>query len=409
VRRTLSRLSAAAIRHAKPGYKADGGNLYLQVTPGADGTMRKSWVFRYELDGRRHDMGLGPLHTLSLAEARDKARSLRQQLLEGIDPLEAKERARKERLAERAKEAKASTFKQCAEMYLEAHADGWKNAKHAAQWRSTLETYAYPVLGPLSVSDIDVGHVLKALEPIWRRIPETASRVRMRIESVLGYATARKFREGDNPARWRGHLATLLPAKGKIAKVAHHSALPYAELPAFMAELRKRDSLSARALELAILTAARTNEVIGLRWREIDFKTRTWTVPASRMKAKKQHVVPLSARALECLEAIPRHGDRVFPLSNMAMLELVRGMRPGITVHGFRSSFRTWASERTNFAREVCEQALAHTISDAVERAYRRGELLEKRRRLMAAWAEYCAKPAPRGETVVPLRAAADA
>jgi integrase len=390
---------------------ADGGNLFLQVTSGSGGAINRSWVFRYEQDFKRHELGLGPLYSVSLAEARDKARSLRQQILEGIDPLEARRAVKRERLARKAEQAKAVTFRQCAGMYLAAHSDGWKNLKHAAQWRSTLETYAFPVLGDLAVADIDTAHVVKTVEPIWRKIPETASRLRARVESVLGYATVSGFRTGDNPARWRGHLAELLPAKGKVRRVEHHAALPFAEIPQFMAELRDRDSTSARALEFTILTAARTGETIGAIWDEIDIKARTWTVPAGRMKAGKKHVVPLTDRAVEILDSLPHKGDYVFPgarkgepLSNMAMLELVRGMRPGTTVHGLRSAFRDWAAERTNYPNHVVEMALAHAVGDKVEKAYRRGDLFEKRRRLMAEWDRYCAGPLPAGATVLPLR-----
>jgi integrase len=417
VRRTLSRLSPAKIRHAKPGNYADGGNLYLQVSTGADGELRKSWVFRYELDGERHELGLGPLHTRGLAEAREKARELRQQLLDGIDPLAAKREAKKQRLATLAAEAKALTFRQAAEQCIASHEGGWKNAKHRTQWSSTLVAYAYPVLQNLAVDDITTAHVVKVLEPVWRTKPETASRVRGRIERVLAWATVRGYRGGDNPARWRGHLAELLPAKGKVRKVEHHPALPYSEMPAFMAELRGRDSTSARALEFTILTAARTGEVIGAKRSEIDETKKTWTVPPGRMKAGKAHVVPLSDRALAILKALTHHrSEYIFaglngePLSNMAMLELLRGMRPGHTVHGFRSTFRDWAAERTNYPNHVVEMALAHTVADKVEAAYRRGELLEKRRRLMAAWTDYCMRPvtAPAGN-VVELREGARA
>jgi integrase len=382
----------------------DGGNLYLQATVGKNGTVRRSWVFRYEFDQRRHDLGLGSLDTLNLGEAREKARGLRQQLVDGIDPFESRKQARKERLAKRAAEARAMTFEQCARECIESHADGWKNAKHAAQWVSTLKTYAYPILGDLAVDDIATAHVVRVLQPIWKDKPETASRVRGRIEKVLGWATVRGFRSGDNPARWRCHLQELFAAKGKIRPVNHHAALPYTDVPAFMSELRDRNSLSARALEFTVLTAVRTGETIGATWDEIDFAAKTWTIPANRMKAAKAHRVPLSDRAAEILASLPREGEHIFPLSNMAMLELLRGMRPGTTVHGFRSSFRDWAAERTSYPNHVAEAALAHTIGDKVEKAYRRGDLLEKRRRLMADWAQWCSRPVPTGATVTSIR-----
>jgi integrase len=307
------------------------------------------------------------------------------------------------------------TFKACAEKYIKAHRTGWKNATHARQWPATLAKYAYPIIGNLPVSAIDIGLVMKCLEPIWQERPETASRLRGRIESVLDWATVRGFRQGDNPARWRGHLAKLLPARTKVRKVKHHAALPYKEAPEFMAELRAEEDISARALEFTILTVARTGEVIGARWSdgEYDLDQRVWNVPAERMKAGVAHTVPLSDRAVELLKALPRikGNDYVFPgahpgkpLSNMAMLEKIRGLRPGLTVHGFRSTFRDWAGDRTNYARDVIEAALAHTIKNDAEAAYRRSTAVEKRRRLMADWARYC-EPKSKAAGVTPIRA----
>ena len=414
----IARLKQKQIEHARPpkGRRAvllaDGGNLYLQASTGKDG-VRRSWVFKYELDGLRHEMGLGPIHTLGLADARERALELRQQIKAGIDPLDAKRELKAARLANRAQRAKAVTFAQCAEMYLDVHADRWKNPKHRAQWRSTLESYAFPVIGDLAVTDVDESHLLKVLQPIWKRIPETASRLRAKIENVLGYATASRFRHGDNPARWRGHLKTLLGGAKK--DVEHHPALAFLEMPIFLAELRQRQSTSARALEFLILTAARTNEVIGAHWSEINIKDKTWTVPSGRMKAGVEHRVPLSDRTIAIIKALPHRGPYVFAhddgaqLSNMAMLQLLRGMSPGITTHGFRSSFRDWAAERTNYPNHVVEKALAHAVPDKVEAAYRRGELFEKRAKLMAQWSAFLAKPAPAGATVVPLRQLADA
>jgi integrase len=310
--------------------------------------------------------------------------------------------------------AKALTFKAAASAYVASHRAAWHNAKHAAQWESTLSTYAYPVIGALSVQAVDTALVLKVLEPIWTTKPETASRVRGRIEAVLDWARARGFRQGENPARWRGHLDNLLPARTKVRAVKHHAALPYDDVPAFMATLRQQEGTAARALEFTILTAGRTGETLGATFPEINTAERAWIVPAGRMKARKEHRVPLSDRAVELVElarAVPGLSDRhIFPgerrdksLSNMAMLQLLRRMgRDDVTVHGFRSSFRDWAAERTNFPNEVVEMALAHTVSRKVEAAYRRGDLFEKRRRLMAEWAAFCAttKPATKGAVV---------
>jgi integrase len=378
------------------GAPADGGNLYLQCTFGADGNVRRSWLFRYERDGRRREMGLGPLHTIGLGEARDKARSLRQQILDDIDPLTAK---RQRRAEQRLEAAKAMTFGACVEAYLATHEIAWKNDKHRQQWRMTLTRYCKSI-SDLPVKDIDTDLVLRVLTPLWATRTETATRLRGRIERVLAWAKGRGLRDGENPARWSGHLDEMLARPSKVHSVKHHSALPYQELPAFMAELRARDSLSARALELTILCGTRTSETIGATWSEIDLKAKIWTVPAERMKAGKEHRIPLSDRAVETLASLPRHGGRVFPLSNMAMLECLRGMRPGATTHGFRSSLRTWSSEATSFPHEVCEQALAHTISNKVERAYRRGDLFQKRAAMMQAWAGFCAKPPTAGQVV---------
>jgi integrase len=387
---------------------ADGHGLYLRVGP----TGAKSWVFRYRRLGRLHDMGLGPCHTVSLAEARLAALECRRQRLLGIDPLQAK----REALArERVADAGTMSFRACAEGYIKAHQTGWRNPKHGAQWPSTLAAYVYPVFGALPVQAVDVRLVMKALEPIWTEKPETAGRVRGRIESVLDWAAARGYRQGENPARWRGHLENLLPRRSKVRPVEHHAALSYPEIGIFMAELRRQDGLAARALEFAILTAARTGETIGATWPEIDLDGRLWTIPAVRMKAGKEHRAPLSGAALAILRAMAevRTGEFVFPgnraeqpLSQMAMLMLLRRMGRGdLTTHGFRSSFRDWAAERTSFPAEVAEMALAHTVSDKVEAAYRRGDLFQKRQQMMDAWARFCGtKPAP--PTVAPIGAA---
>jgi integrase len=410
--RTTERLTALKVERLAekpPGMHADGSGLYLQVTDNG-----ASWIYRYMLGGRSREMGLGPLALYGLGDARAKALDARRLRHEGIDPIEARKAARTQL---RLDAAKAITFKECAEAYIKAHRAGWQNGKHAGQWESTLETYAYPAIGALPVQAIDTALVLKVLEPIWTTKPETATRVRGRVESILDWAKARDYRTGENPARWRGHLDKLLPARSKVRKVKHHAALPYAELPNFLMELRSQPGVAARALEFTILTAARTNETIVATENEIKVAEKLWTVPAERMKAKKEHRVPLSARALAILKEAQSEGqsdgDFIFPggkagrpLSNMAMTEVLRRMGRGdITVHGFRSTFRDWAAERTNFPSEVAEMALAHAVSDKVEAAYRRGVLFEKRRRLMDAWAEFCGKRTPVG-TVVNLRQA---
>jgi integrase len=392
--RLVKRLSARQVANAKPpkgrhaALIADGGNLFLQVSTGTDGHIRRSWVFQYELHGKRGWMGLGPLHTFSLHEAREKAKQLRQQLKDGIDPLAAKtEQAQQQRL----EAAKQMTFGECAAAYINAHEAEWKNARHAAQWRMTLTEYCKPIAG-LSVKSIDTNLVRGVLEPIWKEKTTTATRLRGRIESVLNWAKAAKLRDGDNPAAW-DQLSELLPDPGKIAKVKHFAALPYAEMPAFMAKLRSRDLLSARALEFTILTAARTSETIGARWSEIDLAEKVWTVPADRIKASRDHRVPLSDRAIAVLKGLPRHGDRVFNLADETMRRMLRRLRPNTTTHGFRSTFKDWASERTSYENYISEAALAHAVGDKVEAAYRRGDALDKRRKLMEAWATYCSKP----------------
>lgn len=444
--RKLGRLTALEVSKTKtPGLQHDGGGLYLQVrAAGADERGRarvtKSWLYRFTLRGKADWMGLGGVDDVSLAQAREKAEGCRRQHNAGINPVEARD-AEKKRAASEA--AKAVTFDQCRAAYTAAHRSSWRNAKHRAQWDNTLATYAAPIFGALPVQAVDTGLVLKVLEPIWSTKPETAGRVRGRIETVLDWATARGYRKGENPARWRGHLENLLPKRAKVRRVRHHPALPFEEVPAFLRALRQHEGIAAQALELLILTAARTGEVIGARPGEIQGKA--WVIPAERMKGKREHRVPLSARALEILreveadqgkgEQLPlvaledRRAETAFvfpgakrgkPLSNMAMLELMRGMaradgkpwtdREGRVAvpHGFRSSFRDWASERTTFPGEVVEMALAHAISDKTEAAYRRGDLFEKRRRLMDAWARHCAsvpqEDAGRGKVVALAR-----
>jgi integrase len=403
--KAVEKLSALAARRAhEPGLYGDGKGLYLRVGEGT----AKSWVLRYMLDGRAREMGLGSYHDLSLAEARERARGYRKLAKDGVDPIDQRRDHRLAQRAERERAKGAMTFRQCAERYIAAHEAGWKNAKHARQWTSTLATDVYPVIGGLPVREVDTGLVMRILEPIWAKKPETAGRVRGRIEAVLDWATVRGYREGDNPARWRGHLDNLLPRKSKIRPVVHHPALAYREVAGCMAELREQDGIAAKALEFTILTAARTGEVIGAKWEEIDIGEKVWTVPAARMKAGREHRVPLSKEALVILEGLAREGEFVFPggraqrsLSNMAMAMTLRRLGRGeLTVHGFRSSFRDWAAERTNFPREVAEMALAHSVGDAVEAAYRRGDMFQKRRQLMAAWGRYCAMPATTGEVL---------
>ena len=402
--RPLHRLTARRVETAKePGMYADGGSLYMRIAPGGS----KQWVFRYVRGGRLRDMHIGPVHTFSLAEARERATEARKLLVDGIDPLAAK-RARIAAL--KAADAKAMTFQQCVDGFIRDNESSWTNPRHRREWKASLLKYVYPVLGSLPVAAIDTPLVLRALKPIWGTVPETASRVRGRIENVLGWATVHHYRSGDNPARWNGLLQHALPA---VVKGEHHAALPYVEVPAFMTKLRQQTGVPARCLEFVILTAARLGEAQKATWEEIDFDNRVWVISGARMKAGKEHRVPLTTAAITVLNGMReiRQTGYVFP-----------GVRPGaptgmtmpwrlaneiagskVSVHGFRSSFRDWAAERTNFPREVAEMALAHAIPNAVEAAYRRGDLFEKRRVLMEAWAQFCTKPAER-EKVIAIR-----
>jgi integrase len=410
--RATERLTALKVEKTKePGMYPDGGGLYLRVTH--QGT--KNWVLRFMLDRRPRWMGLGPFPLYGLREARAKALDARRKRHEGIDPIDSR---RAERAQQRLEAAKAITFKQCAESYIHAHQAGWHNGKHSRQWGATLSNYAYPVIGALPVQAVDTGLVLKVLEPIWATKPETAGRLRGRLENILDFAKVRGYRSGENPARWRGHLAKLLPACSKVRQVQHHSALPYAELPGFLVALREQEGIAARALEFTILTAARTGESIGATWGEINWTDKVWIIPGARMKGRKEHRVPLCDRALAVLREIRPADDssineqfifsrakRGRSLSNMAYLMLLRRMgRADLTVHGFRSSFRDWTAERTNFPSEVAEMALAHVVSSKVEAAYRRGDLFEKRRRLMQQWTTFCTT-SPAQNNVTPLRA----
>jgi len=398
--KTTHRLNAIKASNLKdPGLYPDGAGLYLKVAPGGS----RSWVFRYMFEKRPRYLGLGSASAVSLAVARSLAVQARQRLELGQDPIEAKRAAQKE-AAEAT--AKSMTFRECAEAYMVAHEPSWKNAKHRAQWRSTLKTYLYPKFGGVPVSAITTEMVLEAIQPIWHSKSETATRVRGRIEVVIDWAKAKGAYIGENPARWRGHLSNLLPKPSKVAKVEHHAALPYDELPAFMSELRASSGLAPRALELVILTATRTTETLAAHWTEIDLEKKLWTVPTERMKAGREHRIPLSARAIEILKELKtvKQNEFVFPgqkpgrhLSNMSMLMLLRRMKRGdLTVHGFRSTFRDWAAETTNSPNFVVEMALAHAVESKVEAAYRRGDLFLKRQKLMDCWALYAERPAPK-------------
>jgi len=395
-------------RLKEPGMHAVGGvaGLYLQVT----GSGARSWVLRAMVAGKRRDMGLGGFPDVTVAQAREKARAARQRLEEGIDPIEERKQARSALAAAR---AAAKTFEDCVEGFMKAKESEWRNPKHRQQWQNTLDTYAGPVMGQLLVGDVALPHVLKVLEPIWSDKTETATRVRGRIEQVLDWATVRGYRKGDNPARWKGHLDQLLAKPRKIAKVEHHAAVSVDGVAAFLADLRAMDGIGARALEFAILTAARSGEVRGALWAEFDLKEKVWTVPGERMKGKVEHRVPLSKQAIELLEELPRFEkvEVVFPgvkgqvLSDMTLSAVMRRMKVDAVPHGFRSTFRDWAAERTNFPRDLAEMALAHVIESKVEAAYRRGDMLAKRLKMMQAWADFC-DTMPKAGNVVPIKAA---
>ena len=375
-----------------PGYHAVGGvsGLLLQVTR----TGGRSWILRFRIGDKRRDLGLGPFPDVTLAQAREKARAARELIAQGLDPVES----RREVVADMvAKQAKTLTFDEATKKFMSKKGNEFRNRKHAAQWTRTLETYAGPVIGSLSVSQIELAHIVSVLDPIWTTKTETATRLRGRIEAVLNWATVSGYRTGPNPAQWRGNLDALLAKPGKLKNVQHRRALAIADTPAFLEELRKREGMSARALEFIILTATRSGEVRGAEWPEIDFEAEIWTVPAARMKAGREHLVPLSVDALELLKGLPRHegctfvfaSPRLGQLSDMSISAVTRRMEVDGVPHGFRSTFRDWCSECTNYPHEVAEMALAHTIPNAVERAYRRGNLLEKRRSLMNDWCRF--------------------
>jgi integrase len=415
----IGRLKLKDLKAKTPGLLADGGNLYLQVSKGISGNIRRSWILRFVMPGgRQRDLGLGGLETVGLAQARELAKQARELLASGVDPIDH----RNEQRAKAAAALPVPTFDEVAKAYIAAHQSSWRNANHARQWPTSLQTYASPVLGKLPVNLITTDHVVKALESIWHDKTDTAKRVRGRIEMVLDYATARKFREGDNPARWTGHLSHLLARPSRIAPVEHHAALDYKAMGEFMAQLRVKEGIGPLALEFTVLTCARTAETLGATWDEIDLDEGVWTVPANRIKAGKEHRVPLAKPALAVLHKIraitkkiggkvaksdfvfsnDRTGERMSPNALLALLK--RMQRADVTVHGFRSAFRDWVGEETNFANDLAELALAHKVADKVEAAYRRGTMFEKRRKLAEAWAGYCAKPVVKDAKVIALR-----
>ena len=415
--RKTKQLSAITVDRLKTkGLYHDGAGLYLRVTDNGG----KFWSFRFMLNGKAREMGLGPLHALSLSEARQRASECRKMITEGKDPIGSRDAVKAQAVLAAAKE---KTFKECAEAYIDAHKAGWRNPKHIQQWGNTLKTYVYPVFGHIAVHEVDVTLVTKALEPIWKAKTETASRLRGRIEVVLDWARARGYRSGENPARWKGHLDNLLAPRAKVQRTQHQPALPNAQIGDFMASIGAQAGMASKALAFTILTATRTSEVIGATWDEIDLANKVWVIPANRIKAGREQRVPLSKAAIAFLESLKEEREEkpskrpsfVFPsqskskpLSNMAMLALLKRMeRTDITVHGFRSTFRDWAAEQTNFSREVAEAALAHAVGDKVEAAYRRGDLFEKRRQLMDAWARFCLTPsAKQTAKVIPMRKA---
>lgn len=400
-----NKLTDRMVRQAiVPGLYPDGLGLFLQVTVAKDRSPRRSWIARYTApDGRRREAGLGKVEDIDLATARDVARNLRKQAKGGEDPLEVRKAKKLEAAA--AKVAKI-TFKDASKSYIDSHETSWSNPKHGAQWRSTLETYVYPVFGAAPVDAVNVGAVMAVLEPLWSVKTETASRVRGRIELILDWAIAREYRSGPNPARWRGGLDALLPKRSKVKPVQHHSAMPHEELPELFKALRQRTGSGADCLAFTILSAARSGEAREARWSEIDLEKALWTIPAKRMKARREHRVPLPNLAVTILKTrAETHGNEglVFasdmrpgkPLSDATLTAVLRRLGRTETVHGFRATFRMWAAERSGFSREVVEMALAHTLESAVEAAYQRSDLLARRRELMAAWADYLATTQP--------------
>ncbi len=402
-------LSALDVKRLKLGFHAVGGVAGLHLNKTKDNVA--SWILRATVGNKRRDIGLGPYPEIMLAVARDKAREMRELIRQGIDPIEERKAARARLLTS---QENAVIFSEATRRFLINKTEELNNQKHAAQWKSTLETYAFPIIGKLLVDEIKFAHLIRILEPNWLTKTETMKRVRGRIEAVLNWATVHGYRKGENPARWKGNLDVVLPKPGKVAKVNRHRALPWKVIPAFMPKLRKREGMAARALELLILTAARSGEVRGATWDEINFDEKIWTIPAERMKADREHRVPLTKEALILLSELPKFegsnylftAPRGGILSDMTIGAVLRRMKVDAVPHGFRSTFRDWAAENTSHPSEVCEQALAHTISNGTEAAYRRGDLLEKRRRLMNDWAKYLTQPAAKAGTVTPIREA---
>lgn len=406
-------LTELKIKHAKPGYWLDGDGLYLQVSESG----AKSWIYRFQLNGKRREMGLGSLAGVSAKEARRRAAEARALLLDKIDPLEHRRQqaAATFELAARVA-AGAVTFKKVSLAYIEANRAGWKNAKHVSQWENTLATYAYPVMGEKPVGEVDTALVLEVLNPIWLTKTETAKRLRGRIEQILSYARVKGYRQGENPAAWRGHLDNVLPQPGKIAPHKHHPALPFDQMGEFMGKLRTHEGVSMLCLEFVILTACRSGEALKAKWSEIDEEKGVWIIPSDRMKARKEHRVPLSDAALAVLEDAKKvcQGEYIFPgvrsgkpMSDMSLTMLLRRLHKGVTVHGFRSAFRDWAAEVTHFPGEMAEMALAHVVGNKVEAAYRRGDMFEKRRQMMADWASWCEPK--KAATVTPTKSKAAA
>lgn len=390
--KTVNRLTALkAGKIKKAGWYPDGMGLYLQVS----NTGSKSWVYRYEKAGKERRHGLGGYPTVELGDARNAAEVCRRLRQEGVDPIEYKKRLR---VVSELEKAKSITFKECALAYIDSHKSGWKNRKHESQWRNTLETYAYPVIGGLSVQDVEIGLILAILEPLWKEKTETATRVRQRIENVLDWAKVRNYRQGENPARWRGHLDKLLPKPSKVQKVRHFPAMQYKAVPDYFRELRQVDTVAAKALAFIILTATRNSEAREARWQEFDLESKFWEIPAERMKAGKPHRVPLSVDAVKILNEVKDLDSKLVfpglkrgkPISEASVRNVLRKTHNGLTVHGFRSSFRDWCAEMTSYPREVAEAALAHVLKDKTEAAYQRGDIFEKRRKLMTAWDKYC-------------------
>lgn len=405
----INRLSALKINKLNTaGYFVDGGGLVLQISK----TGSKSWLFKFDYQGKRHEMGLGSLATVNLKDAREKARLCRLKLLDGINPLLEKKQAFRS-IAQQS--ARMLTFEECANSYIKAHESSWKNPKHLQQWENTIKTYANPVIGKLNASDIDTSHIRKILDSIWKTKTETAVRLRGRIETILDWAKVAGYRDGENPARWNGHLDQMLPAPNKIKKVKHLPSLPWTEISNFMNTIREDKVQASKAVALAILTATRSNEIRFAKWSEFDLEQSIWIIPAERMKAGKEHRIPLSKQVIALLNTLDKEGEFIFkgrkegtPISDMTLTAVIRRMDQAIkdsggaglvdangetiTMHGFRSTFRDWCAESSEFPREVAEHALAHKLPDKIEQAYQRGDMLQKRALLMQSWADFCDK-----------------